>query len=96
MHNAQRPELLHYLCWMNWFSQDVEVMSPFMGVFQHVGSPVISRHEQHFAIGKNFADFNCRIYARHSVHYDIADEHIERSSPAPGQSRESRSIRKWH
>jgi hypothetical protein len=64
---------------MDRLCQDVKLMSPLTSVFQHVGGPVVSGHEKHFAFGKNFADFDGRVNACHFGHYNVGDEHIERS-----------------
>lgn len=76
--HANRLESVDYHQRMDRLRQDVEIMPTLMGVFQHVSSPGVPGHEQHFAFWKNFADFNGRINPCHFLHHDIADEHIER------------------
>jgi hypothetical protein len=78
IHNAHGLNPVDYHARMNRLCQNFKVMSPFMSILQHVGSAVISGHEKHFAVGKNFADFDCRFNSCHPVHDNIADEDVNK------------------
>src|ERR1700739_538149 len=77
MQGAHSCEPVDNLARMDGLCKNLEFMSPFMSVFQHVRRAVVPGYEKHFAVGKNPADFNSRINPGHAIHYNVADEHIE-------------------
>jgi hypothetical protein len=78
VHSTHRVEPVNDHNRMDGLRVYVKIVSPFVGVFQHVSGPGVPGHEQDSAIREQDAYLNCRINPRHPLHDDFTNKYIER------------------